>query len=1306
MLEGLQAILDKAVVLSTVNADDLLNRTAEVEANYTRHVVTFIPMGDTGDFSRRLTRLVINAKTPKGLIVADYGYGKTSTLAFLWHECERQDLLAVPPFYCASLLDMLKATYGWAKFRVEARQPDLVDDLDAVYEKHTAATVEEMAQRYAHDHGIANVTAVGMLNAMLDDGSLVLELTPANLLFFLDSVSSIVMRAGFQGLVLFPDEFQQYFSRGANLRRVVQEFREFVWGLDTRSTPLGVVLSIPEYAESVIQEQGRDIIHRLKKDNLYYRLEDIYSVEFPEQLWQRYSQAFSLGDAGNQVMNRDTLRAIGQITERRDLGEGPRTVIDSFKRAIRHYVDRQSVYTPIDLIDDFLESNIRFQAQANKLKSVVRQVLGSSIVNSDAKAQAVKLMAAYPRGCPVDVQKQYNLYNAIVELSKQSHGEILVRTAEGDTLLGLTRSEVAVRTVDLIITRFWQTFEEDELHKEAAIRAFTEHILPRFFQQRRGAAAVGWGSLEFAPTTQGSWLALTEGSFSAKYPHRLLSLQVAYDEDQLEVPDKFTDMQLDFLFVADGANTPGKLILDSDRLVRFVLNVEQKTSGGLPDDIRKLQEYVLPEFVTPLLMLSLMDYFGRWEEYEDRVIPEADKAEIEHLVGRLAGYTIQVLFSRELGESITPPLRRVGLHMIEELVNKRCEHLYPEYRTLFVQAQYESVLNDYINAMRDMTLKERRGHATVESTKESLARRFGLGSVATFENRIENEYAELLRKGRWQGRGDQSIGEVQLQLHPLEQVILRELRGSNNCKTVADKAVPVLGANEVANAARGLGYRDEETLLALQLLAARGYARFDQQDKVIYLAQVGPEPEDLRRHIKRLREQLAAIPTELLSTDTVNRLRTDAEGTSALLESVLEDEEELDEVQTRVNDLDQQLSRSLSDRRGALQHELNELVLTIERELISLQQASTLDRQIQGQVAFVMHLNELRQLLEKKRRGLIKEHEALKAQLEATLLGAATNDPIEGVLNLYSILTDVQQRASELRKNSEELRELVGNLEKWIKLLRDCDRLFNDLGHLPELRSQLTQEVVPEIQATFTKQKELGLGKWEIYAAKLRELEEELQSHQRHGNQIFGDTKEGYETILRGLDVADFRLRTRYTYGEDQESYQDLYEEIKAKIEGRLHELDVDLEREQNDLLKAKYIHNVDPSSQTAVSRIEKELRASRGKLERLQRTLNLTMIRNGEEEFGAFAEQVADIRQTISVANSSLGPLIFQDHPLTEAELGISDILNSKSDLDLTDLFVKARQSGNDIALDGLLTILEGLYRKNRVMIRIRRRA
>ena len=1304
MLDGLQAILEKEVVVSTVNADDLLNDAQSVEGNYQRHVATFIPMGDVSAFGTRLTRRTTGAKTPKGLIVAPYGYGKTSTLAFLWHECERQGFVAVPPFYCATLLDILKATYGWARFRLGSSQPGLLKSLEEIYTKYTAATVEDMAARYASEHGLAQVTAVNMLNDMLEDGSLVLELTPSNLLFFLDAAASLVMRAGFGGLVIFPDEFQQYFSKGANLRRIVQEFREFIWGLDTRTSPLGVVFSLPSYIESGIQEHGQDILHRLKKDDLYYRLQDIYSVDFPARLWACYAETFGLGNVATQVVDKHTLQAIGEIAERDDLGEGPRTVIDSFKRAILCYKDRGRSYTPVDLIDDFLESNIRFQSQANKIKTVTRQALDSAVVSTPELAQAIKLLAAFPRGCPATIQKDYNLYDAVNALSKQVHGELMTHLAEGYTLLGLSRTEGPTRTVDVIITRFWRGYEEDELHIEGAIRAFVARLLPRFFQRRRGGAAVGWGDLNFTPSAQGSQAALIEGSFSPRYPHRLLALQVAYDEGQLQPLVQGADFQFDFLFDLEDFEDSGNLLAVSDRLVRFRLNLRQRVGPVLPDDIRKLQDFVNPEFVTPLLMLSLVDYFDRWGEIGEQAVLESDKPEIEHLVNRLVGHAVQALFNPDIAASPAPPLRRVGRLMLEELFNRLCAASYPDYHTLFVSAQYKSVLNNYVNAMRDMTLKERRGHASLRGSKEALAQRYGLGSVATFENRVESEYTNLMEKGEWRGRGDRGMGELVLQLHPLEAAILKQLRSSPSRRKLDGREVPVLSSGEVAGIAQGLGYRDEETLLALQLLAARGYARFDTRDKIVYLAQLGPDPAELRAQCDALAADLDSVPPELLPEKELEAFRTALSEAKSYFREGAEDEEELDELQTRLSDLNQRLSDVLSERREELRHKLNALTLEVERTLIGLRQGDTLDREIQGQVAFVMHLNELRQHLARERRRLADGYAGLKTTLTQAI-AQTQGGPVSEALLLFQARCESEAQRDELDQKRDVLDTQVGCLERWIRLLRSTDQLFNALASLPDLRDQLIRQVVPEIQAHLTKHKLAGLADWEPFQAKVDVVEGELERRRRHGNEHFGAVKETYEQFLREIEVGDYRPRARYTYGEDEDSYRDLYEEVRKKAEGRLAEIAGDLERDRSDLLKARYIHIVSDHSQKLVHQVAQRLAGDTQALEQLRRVLTASLVQKAGDELATFSGQVNQVAQSVLGVRKQLRVLLIADHQLTAEEAKVLDAFGSANDVDLTDLFVRLRRAGEEIELKDLLDMLERLYRKNRIIVRVRQR-
>ena len=1302
MIEGLQHILEKDIVISTVNADDLLRTPHQVDSTYEHHAMTFIPLGDVGDYAQRFLKRITAAKTPKGMLVAPYGYGKTSTLIFLWHECQSKGVLAVPPFYCASLLDILKATYAWVKYRLEQREPDLVAELERVHHKYTIATVEAMAERYSKEHGVATLTAVNMLNDLLAKGALVLELTPANLLFFLDETLDIALKAGFKGLAIFPDEFQQYISKGANLRKVIQEFREFVWGLGTRRSPLGVIFSVPSYTEGGIQSHGGDILDRLKDDGLYRNLRDIYTQEFPAQLWERYAEAFNLGEVAAQVMDPYTLRAIGQIAEREDLGRGPRTVIDAFKCAILHFQDHGTPYAPVDLIDDFLYSKIHFEAQANKLRTVTRQALESQAVDTPDKERAIKLMAAFPRGCPVEVQKAYGLYDAVNALSKPGHGELMTHLIEGYTLLGLQRAEGPTHVVDIMTTEFWRDYEEDEFHVEAAQRTFMSRVLPRLFQARRGAAAIGWSSPEFTLSATGSYVALIEGSFNPRYPKRNLALQVAYQTDQLQRDIPHADIQFDFLFLWDPDQpheASGTIVTLGDRTVRFCLNMRRKVGEAIPDDIRKLQDFVNPEYVTPLLMLGLIDYFDHWEEQEGHVIPDKDRAELEYLINRLITNSIQLLFNDELRLTCDPPLRRVGDRMVEEVFNRKCQELYPDYHTFYVQAQYQAVLNDYIQALRDLTLKQRRGHAPLKGDKNGLARRFGLTSVATFENRARSDYQHLMTIVEWKG----NKGELLLKLHPLEELILKRLRESPDRRVYNGVSAPVLPADSIAEMARPLGYRDEEILFALQLLAARGYTRTDAEAKLIYLVTMGPDPRELRARLDKLADDLKAIPAGLLEPERLKGFQATLVGLESRFSFDLGDEE-LDELQTQTLDLDEQITQTVAATRSQWQEALNNLIYEIEHTLIALRQSDLLDREITGQMGFVMHLNELRLRLLDGRKRLRVQYEKLKRELLETQARRG-EDVIRDTIALYQSVVTGRARFDELEEQRAAFEGQTTNLGKWAKVLRDADNLFNALARLPDLRDQLTGQVEPEIRANFVKRKLEALEDWEQFAAKIDAIEAELEKRRAYGNEIFGQAKEEYEKFLRDIEVRDFRPRTRYTYGEDQESYRDLYEEVRSKISGRLDEIRRDLEQLNVDLLKARYIQATTSEQDKLIKRMEKQWQGADRNLRHLRSALNISLIQKAGDELVQYCDLVKAVVASTQEMRRALGPVLFAEHELTDEEEQTLQAFGNRDEVDLADLFVQLRQAGLDIELGDLMKSLEKLYRKNRVIVRVRRR-
>ena len=133
-LEHLDIVLKKQPIIATWTAQDILEHPDTVRENYLQHVRSFVVIGKVKsstdeeqftitDYEKRLLKLVKDKGAAKGYITADYGYGKTSTAAFIWQQCEQAEVVAVPPFQIQKLDHLVSATYGWVRFKLEHSYP-------------------------------------------------------------------------------------------------------------------------------------------------------------------------------------------------------------------------------------------------------------------------------------------------------------------------------------------------------------------------------------------------------------------------------------------------------------------------------------------------------------------------------------------------------------------------------------------------------------------------------------------------------------------------------------------------------------------------------------------------------------------------------------------------------------------------------------------------------------------------------------------------------------------------------------------------------------------------------------------------------------------------------------------------------------------------------------------------------------------------------------------------------------------------------------------------------------------------------
>lgn len=1303
MIEGLQHILDKDIVIPTVNAEDLMQRPEQIDEDYSRHAYTFIPMGSIEEVAERLAKQVKKQKTVKGMLVAPYGYGKTSTLVFLWHHCQNQGVLAVPAFYCSSLDDILRSSYAWTRYRFSQQAPGLLTELDALYHRHHTANLEERARYYAETLGISEQAALRMLQQQEERGEYRFQLNASSLLAFLQELVLLVEQAGYSSLVLFPDEFQAFVGRQESVRQTIQDLREFVWSLNSSQASIGVLISVDDTTESRIREQGRDILDRLRSDNLYVNLRSIYDQSFPVALWEKYCEAFELGDKCS-IIDHYSLRAIGQIAERDNLSRGPRTVIDAFKLAIKYYDRTGHTYTPMNLIEDFLEDRIRFEAEGNKIKQTTRQALNVSTVTTPERRQAIKLMAAFPRGVAQEISDHYNLTRAINDLSKHGgHGELMYRLVDGYTLYGLQlKADSGRHIVDRIIAQYGRDYEPDEMHAEAATRAFERHILSRLFATRRGAQAIGWTALQLADSARGSRYGVTRGTFSSEYPLREVAVQLACYPKNLVGEQACHDLQLDFLLHWDQTfSGSGTIECMGLHTIRWNLALRNPIEGAIPNDLGKVQEYVNPAFISPLLLLALIDFIESWEDTYEQPMSEQERQEVTFLISRLADRAVTMLFNRGLHTSWQTSLKHAGTKLVEEVFTDWMKQHFPKYVTFFSHAQYQEVIKQYQDAMQKLSKKEARGHTTIKREKSEIAALFGVGSVSTFDNLADSVYKPLLKKVTW----ERNLAEFRCTLHPLEDHLIKQLHNESTAHYIGGVVHQALPANMLADQARVLGYRDEEIALALQLLLSRQLVGIFKGDpNLIYIPIDTLDTETLQTKLAAEHNRLHNLPQGLLPDQRFASLQSQIDLLSKQLE-VDTNEEDLDEINRQIDMLREQITTSVSDQHDVFATNIRQLRGEIDDYLLALKQAkSRIEPTFQGQVQFVQHLSALRMELIRQHDGLSRELQMQRTTLTETL-EQKDGDPVAEVVVLQEQYSKAQKQLTALGQRCETFKEQSEGIGQWREVLKQADMLFGSTGLPDDLRASLTKDVVPSITEHLVKHRFDALKDWEHFRRKVEDINRLFSERQTAGNRQFGEMKDEYIAFLREMNVGHSVLRARYEYGDDEASYRDLYEDVVEKLRGRLGELGSELEQFNSDLIRVEYLQSLDADQTSALQQVKQNHQQNTRSFEELQESLSLDVVKDRESALPAFREQINTLDGQLTESRRMIGKLLAVNPDRTDEEHLVFSLLEGRQDSDLTQLFLSLRKQ-HDVSLETLLDLLRSLFSKGQIEIRVRRRA
>lgn len=1022
---GLEMLVSKEPVVAThmgIFAPEVAATT------YTRYYIetqTFVSTPTIQKYTQTLIETIRADRTAIACLVAPFGYGKTSTVIYLWQACGEANLLAIPPFSCNSVAEMGQAIASALVYRFgQDGFSAAVKAVQAAYDSYLVSSAQRLAEQDSERYAIDYNTALRSIEDKIESGHLNVEANGTNLLRFLEQVTEISVEAGYSGLVVLVDEFQQFL--GNINKAIITSFRTLIWGLRTRGDlPLGFVMTMDPDTERNLTDRGADILHRIRKDGLYLAFADIYDREFPRELWSRYSETFGFLDTSRQIVDNATLEAIGQICERSDLSNGPRTVINVFQRIAAVQAIRQRSYSPLDLIDDFLSGDIKFDGDRGKISSLVNELTAYDYIKRvPARINTLKLIAAFPRGCPGEVAAFYGLDDTFAQMIDELRGEILLELPEGVALIDLQRVGKPQNKLNIILKKYWMQITEAEIIADRAKALFAEYGISPLFPPYISINE-GWHSLTkgWQYTENDGYFQIYEGTFFSEYPHRRLAVQVCSAPRDAVIPH---DVDAHFVFIIQTENsgdlTVPKYLLEPQTFL-FPIFIHRPFERKLPRDIRDIEDYLSPVVLTPGVLVSLLDYIHQQIPLIEGM-SEQERERIEDKQNKLQEFLLVMIFGEALFESYGIQIFSRGTQAVRDVLFQIFRSAYPSYKTLITAPTWRGTLDTYRQVLAQIDTAQRRGIDILSEKKSALAGAFNQRSHAGFDS-YARQFEGLMRIVDW--RGD--TGELEFTKHPAENLLIEIISAAQEIPTT-----------QIYAEARRYGYLPDEVQYLLAFLELRGYI----------------ETVDQGEHYR---------PAHTLSTVELRTILEDVRRESHLLAHHLRDDN-VREVQHRVDNLERLLVNDQTDLADAqvkiiqLQRETRrrrpELIEAVYRHLHQQRDQlytaiGLLNKPVPESdtgLPLDKHINGASRMITKNLQPMIKRLETLRADVvQATNQGfdtdnAAINELERFVEGLHGIASRIDSVLSEVNQRAA----LLALQGKWVFLIDRIRRLDDSLA--------------------------------------------------------------------------------------------------------------------------------------------------------------------------------------------------------------------------------------------------------------------
>ncbi len=1036
-----------------------------------------------GVFSR-----VQQGYTAWGSLSGPYGFGKTASAIALWAHAKDADFLAIPPLSCTNFNELAA---GIAALAGE-QNPKIKTQVNKLFRTIFTSGLNPMVREDAKRYSVSSRKVRQIYQDKFSAGQFTLDNHPHRTVEFLSKLGELAAKYS-KGLVIILDELQQLL--GPLDARTIVQFREFVWGMRTERSHCGVILALDSLLEARLARWAADILHRIRENGPALQLTDIYTREFPVWLWGQLTNNNGKSKliCQSDALSESVLASLGQLVERPDLANGPRTVIDVFTRAVTYHQKTGSSYDIPNLVSDVHQGQFRYFGEGATIQNVLTHILSDEwILQDEGRKKLVTTLAAFPQGCSHEIlQRHIPDKKQLDRARSELFAPLLVELSEGLALERLQQVRRINTNWEQILSRCWETLPALDALAAQAPNMILRTLIPKLFPKGTPAKPVWEWLSDDSNAILTGWYIL-RGTFDDDYPQREIALCVTDKEPESRPRDVDACIALVCDPSVDPDVTPKAELLDKDDdcFILMRLPILRPLEDRIPAELQRYGKYIQPEPFRPVTILTALhdleaflgDLIDNSDNADVLVYPE-EQAEIKQVTAYVditVDFVLRELLAGTIDIGIGSPISLRGPELLRALFTQACRRRFPQYQTLTRTGKWQEILSNYQEGVSSDWLNpaQRQGFKNIIMPKaEMYETLFGQKSTAAGDSFIKKlgTFIEV--------KSNPKSFSLRLAMHPAENTLIGYLK-----KLSADQSIPLNAAVEFL---RHQGYIRAETEEIVKILVARECLTKDSNGNIRFIPNPEIERGRLLVKIAEMNDQLCRLEatddTNLISQNTsIANLQKHLQQQQARLESLTKEAitnlessitylqdligtvnaavistEWLDsDLSTHLTGIATKLKGAQGDLLKTLRHELKRF----EKELNSFSDSVNVEWAIAQQAQEASFFNALQNLEERvtqfaRRTKALTLWEPLISQLHSTAALCAKVSKTESALTqtLNQLVDEFKERFAADSWNplftSIEFSERLGTIQSGVqRLLYDYVQIFN--RELEEIRNQ------------------------------------------------------------------------------------------------------------------------------------------------------------------------------------------------------------------------------------------------------------